>query len=161
MSKARPTVFDLRQRTRIFLTRHWDPERLGAPHPSWSKPWRFQGGIPNHKLPGCYALLKGDEVVYIGTGAGKGKLRYQGSGLGSRLQRYCSRDFTVKATDPAGRQYKPTARAPGITALATIGFHPRYWYLAPALEAFLIDRLHPKRNAIGRRWPPQSRREGV
>jgi hypothetical protein len=155
MRKSRPTLVDLKQGTRTFLARHWDPERLGATRPSWSKPWRFQGGIPNHELSGCYALLKGDEVVYVGTGAGKGKPQYKGSGLGSRLQNYCSRDFAVKAADLAGRQYKPTARAPGITALVTIGFAARCWYMANALEAFLIDRLHPERNAVGRRWPKE------
>jgi hypothetical protein len=152
LRKTRPTVVDLKQRTRTFLARHWDPGRLGAA-PSWSKPWRFQGSIPNHDLPGCYALLQGDEVVYIGAGAGKGKLRYIGHGLGSRLQNYFARDFTVKATDLGGWQYRPTARAPGITAVATIGFGVRYWYMAHALEAFLIDRLHPARNAVGKRWP--------
>jgi len=157
MSKTRPTVVDLKQRTRIFRDRHWDPERLGAA-PSWSKPWRFQGGIPNHNLPGCYALLRGDELVYIGTGAGKGKLKYIGHGLGSRLHNYCSRDFTVKAKDLASRRYKPTARASGITAVATIGFDAQYWYMASALEAFLIDRLHPARNTVGRRWAKDNSR---
>jgi hypothetical protein len=161
MSKARPTVVSLKQQTRTFLRRHWDPELLDAPHPSWSRPWQFQGGIPNHRLPGCYALLRGDKVIYIGSGTGKGKERYKGSGLGSRLQVYCSRDFSVKATDPAGRQYKPTARAKGITALVTIGFDARYSYLADALEAFLIDRLHPEGNTIGRRWAGQSGPGGV
>jgi hypothetical protein len=45
-------------------------------------------------------------VVYIGTGAGKGTLRYVGHGLGSRLQNYCFRDFTVKATDLASESTK-------------------------------------------------------
>ena len=84
-------------------------------------------------------------------GAGKGKPRYKGSGLGSRLQNYCSRDFTVKAREIAERRYNPTAQARGITSLVTIGFAARYWYMASALEAFLIESLQPERNAVGKR----------
>jgi hypothetical protein len=97
-------------------------------------------------------LLQGENVVYVGSAVGKGKARYPNSGLGGRLQAYCSRDFSVKAPDVASRHYKLTAAANGITALATIGFEAKHWYLAAALELFLIDRLRPRRNRVGRRW---------
>jgi hypothetical protein len=151
MKTEHPTIATLKSGTREFFSRHWDRRRLG-PAPTWSSAWEFLGGIPNNDRPGCYVLLQGEDVVYIGSAVGKGKARYPNSGLGGRLQAYCSRDFSVKASDVASRRYKPTATANGVTALATIGFETKHWYLATALELFLIDRLRPKRNRVGRRW---------
>tara|TARA_B100002019_G_C21267099_1_gene600007 strand:- start:1926 stop:2165 length:240 start_codon:yes stop_codon:yes gene_type:complete len=39
----------------------------------------------------------------------------------------------------------------GVNRLATIGFPADYGYLAPALEDYLIERLNPPANRVGKR----------
>ena len=82
-------------------------------------------------------------MFYLGCGAGKGKIGYEGHGLGSRLQAYIGRDRSKKVTGGQGKRFLPKPIADGTAGVHTIGFPVGRWYLAPALEAFLIDRLRP------------------
>jgi hypothetical protein len=159
VNEQRPTVVSLTDQTAAFLAQHWHPEALGSPRPSWSERWEFKDEIPGQQSSGCYALLKSDEVVYVGVGAGMGPARYKGAGLGSRLHIYWCRDPAQEGSVDTRRRYRPTVRADGVTSIMTIGFDSRYWYMAYALEAFLIDRLCPERNTVGKRWRDESRQE--
>lgn len=138
---------DLRQQTAHFLDLHW-PE--GEPRPAWSEPWEFVGTIPNHEMQGCYALLRGQEVIYIGVGAGNGPARYRGAGLGSRLHRYWQRHPEEPRTPDGESRYAPVQDWGEATAIVTIGFAPERGYLAYALEPYLIGKLKPERNTIGK-----------
>ena len=137
---------DVQNRTDQFFDLHWphDEER-----PSWSDAWSFAGEIPNQRLQGCYAILLGESVVYIGVGAGKGSGIYEGAGLGSRLHRYWrTHSKTPKAPDGTSL-YEPTGEWAGATGIATIGFPAGRGYLAYALEPYLIGHLKPERNVVG------------
>lgn len=77
---------ELTETTNLFFQQHWNISSQSPPQ--WSKEWLFNETIPNHDKQGCYALLKGTEIVYIGVGIGNGDGNYVGCGLGNRLKRY-------------------------------------------------------------------------
>ena len=52
-----------------FFKLHWNEEIIGSQPPHWSAPWKFENTQPKGDRQGCYVLLKGDEVLYIGVGA--------------------------------------------------------------------------------------------
>lgn len=141
------TMKQLQRSTTEFLTRHWDRAKLGnAEAPGWSaKPYHFRGLIPNGTSRGCYALLEGHEVVYIGLGARRGSGRYKGHGINARLKKYLRKDKRNKSAseDQPRVRVKKWAK---LTAIYTIGFPEKYSYLAHALEDFLLYELSPRRN---------------
>lgn len=137
-----PTTSDLITSTNNFLDIHWNHEKLG-PLPNWSEQWNFEGPIPNHKYRGCYAFFNGqDELVYIGIGLGKNKAgRYIGHGLGNRLNRIWKTASKGKYVQESGYEY--------VNHIRTISFEndisSPFW-LAAALEIYLITQLQPEKN---------------
>ena len=137
------TKCQLIKSTNLFFTRHWS-EEISAP--IWDFSWRFQGAIPNYLLGGVYALLRGEEVVYLGLGISKGGGIYKDRGISRSLQSHVyKRDDT-----PTGYTLKPHWRDKGITTVATLGFDQDRSYLAPALENFLINSLRPSSNTMNK-----------
>jgi len=139
------TVERLREKTRSFLDKHWSTQALGAPLPLWDGLWRFEGTVPNHDKPGCYALLAGESVLYIGVGARRGAGRYEGMGLGARLTHV----WKTKGGQQSG-VYEPEKKwaQHGVDAVVTTALPQDRAYLAYALEAYLIDRLRPPLNMV-------------
>ncbi len=78
------TYCDLQRETEAFFKLYWNPE-LGE-LPTWSEYWYFEGAIPQNTKKGCYALFKGNDIIYIGAGIGKSTVFYNGAGLGDRLK---------------------------------------------------------------------------
>jgi hypothetical protein len=143
------TLNDVHDRTAAFLDLHW-PD--GEDRPVWSAPWTFAGTIPNQDLKGVYAHLRGDAVIYVGVGAGRGPGKYEGAGLGSRLHRYWMRHPTEPRTDDGEPKYAPTevfGESTELAAIVTLGFPADRSYLAYALEAYLIGELKPEKNVVG------------
>jgi len=97
----------------------------------------FRGEVPNNSKKGCYALLFKDEIVYIGVAIGDS---YEGSGLGSRISNYWNYDSNENGV----RTYEPTVK--GINSIITLPFTPNDFYLAAALEVYLIQKLNPPNN---------------
>ncbi|WP_034260463.1 hypothetical protein [Altibacter lentus] len=73
------TIDALKLKTDEFFDTFWC---LDVNRPVWSSPWYFKGELPHNERKGCYALLLGNEVTYVGLEIGKS---YGGSGLGSRI----------------------------------------------------------------------------
>ena len=147
------TLADLQTHTNTFLELHWPGD---APRPRWSEsPWRFEGAIPQQEARGCYALIgKHGEVLYVGVGAGRNAGRYEGAGLGARLHRYWQKDPETPRLPDGTPKYAPTSKYTEVREIATIGFRDEakeLWYLAYALEPFLISKLNPEMNTVWRR----------
>jgi len=81
-----PTLEDLYGCTHQFFARHW-PKDAGHP-PGWNEWKELKGPVPGGECQGVYALANGNEVLYVGVGAGRNPGRYAGAGLGARLKRY-------------------------------------------------------------------------
>lgn len=138
------TMSDIQEATKRFFARHWSiADCDGRPAPDWSEPWRLVGAMPSTDKQGCYVLLVGDMVKYIGSGVGRGFGRYKECGLGARTWNYMKWDRSKK-TSLAQRVYVMTKPYVDVTSLATIGFPSGYGYLALALEAFLISEFRGK-----------------
>ncbi|MBA4304435.1 MAG: hypothetical protein C0424_09445 [Sphingobacteriaceae bacterium] len=115
-------------------------------HPIWSRPWDLSSEIPNQSKRGCYAILSGDEVIYIGVALGKSTQQYAGAGLGDRLKRYWQLNPNRNALGQNRYQFRDDWKE--ATTLVTLAFEEEYFYLAAALEIYLIRELKPRRNAI-------------
>jgi hypothetical protein len=145
---AMSTIKELKNATQLFFDRHWLKD---IPFPEWSIPWNFNGTIPNQDKQGCYALLDGNKrVVYIGVGAGKGSARYPGAGLGQELHKYWRKNSKEPYSKDGSANYEPGEQLNEVEAIITIPFPQEIRYLAYALEAFLIERLNPQLNIIGK-----------
>ena len=131
-----PTINNLAHETKEFFKRYWNSVN-GQP-PDWSEGWDFDSTIPNNEKRGCYALIKGKEVIYIGVGIGSG------DGLGHRLNR-C---WKVNKNGKKDKKYMPSKDWMELTTLMTIGFSEEHYSLAAALEIFLINKLNPKINSL-------------
>lgn len=128
--------------TNDFFSRYWNPKN--GDNPIWEKSeWNFNGTIPNHDKQGCYALLKNDEVIYIGVGISKGSGIYKNHGLGFRLKRYFKANKNLQLNP---NKYLPTEKWQELTGILTIGFPNEHFCLASALEIYLINYLNPSRN---------------
>ena len=133
----------VRKETAAFFNRHWG----GVKPPVWSEnPYTFQGEIPNGTSRGCYALLEGRKVVYIGLGVKRGKGRYEGHGIDARLKKGYLRAVKRKKSSGKDQPRVPVKKWASITAIYTIGFPEKYSYLANSLEAYLLLQLSPERN---------------
>jgi len=135
------TINELLQATEEFFNFYWNPSH-GSP-PKWSEQWDFNSSIPNHDKRGCYALVKGKEIIYIGVGIGKSSGNYYGSGLGDRLKRY----WKLNKDSKKDKKYQPTKNWTEVTSLMTLGFKEEHYHLAAALEIFLINKITPPRNS--------------
>ncbi len=135
-----PNLIDLKNATTDFFKQYWNESNGLAP--VWSINWHFFDTIPNHDKRGCYALLKVDEVVYIGSGIGTGFGSYKDCGLGKRLKKYWRLDKSENGT----RRYKPSLHWSELTSIVTIGFPSNHYWIASSLEIYLINRLSPIKN---------------
>lgn len=93
------------------------------------------GSFPNAASAGVYLVFdRDDNLLYIG----------KADGLGARLGSH----FGWSADRTAGRV--KNSRLVGAHAVRTIGLPDESRFEAPAIEAFLIRRLDPGLNVIGR-----------
>lgn len=134
------TESKLKEITDKFFELHWN-KSLGV-QPEWSNHWKYYGTIPNNDKRGCYALFEGDNLVKVGIGIGHSVPRYYGSGLGERLKKYQCTDMSKNDRHAC----KPTEQWKDLTSLMTIGFDESNYYLAAALEVYLIINLKPMHN---------------
>lgn len=134
---------DLVTSTDEFFSLHWNLEEAA---PTWDFSWEFIGPVPNYLLGGVYALLKNNEVVYIGLGTSKGGGIYKNRGLSRRLMSH----VTLSAPKESMKDCVLRERWASLKVdkIATIGFPVERNYLAAALEEFLIGRLNPSENAM-------------
>ena len=126
---------DLENRTKEFFDKFCS---TSLSVPEWSKPWCFEGTLTNNESKGCYAHLFGEQVAYIGLAIGNS---YSGSGIGSRVSKYWKRhpEHTIN-----NQLYLPTVDK--VDSIITLPFDNNNYYLAAALEVYLIDKLHPEKN---------------
>lgn len=139
-----PSIEALKSATSEFLRRHWNEKSKCGEDLSW-RTWGMQGSMPYQENQGCYALLSGDAIIYIGVGASRGRGKYEGWGLGKRVTTHTK---LLKAGKLEERVYEPNAywKEKGVTGIMTFGFPEGFGYLALALEAFLISILKPRYN---------------
>ena len=135
------SLAELRKTTSIFFYHYWNPENGTVP--TWSNPWEFEGSIPNRDMRGCYALFKNDGLVYIGVAIGKVWGPYEGAGLSARLKTYWQ---YIRNDNDKTVGFKASGRFPDITGIRTIGFVKEHYWLAAALEIYLISELSPPYN---------------
>jgi len=128
------------EKTNEFFERHWNENQN---FPTWNFVWQWRGVVPNYLLPGLYALFKDDELIYIGLGWGGAK-----RGLSARLESHVLK--IEKSGNDKWYVTQPKWAELGVNRLATIGFPADYGYL-PALEDYLIERLNPPANRVGKR----------
>ena len=126
---------DLEFRTQEFFEKFCS-ESLSIP--KWSVAWQFKSTLPNNESKGCYAHLDGEQVTYVGLAIGDS---YGGSGIGSRVSRYWKKNPTHSSSNPL---YMPTVDK--VTSIITLPFTTDNYYLAAALEVYLIDKLSPEKN---------------
>ena len=118
-----------------FFRLHWN--LLGTP-PTWCKrTFTGVGALDAGELPGCYALVRGTGIVYIGSAISRENPRYVGYGLHSRILSYMRRGRLIQRTD--GRRVWSFRH--GHSGIYTIGFPLERGYLAIALEHFLVGRF--------------------
>ena len=132
--------------TTEFFYKHWPSSDISPP--KWFHSWDFNGMIGNHNKRGCYALIENYQIVYIGVALNQGDgEKYLNCGLGYRLKRY----WRLNHKDSERKtKYRPSDEWKNLTSISTIGFD-KYYYLAAALEIYLIENLKPKRNFIHKR----------
>jgi hypothetical protein len=141
--KLRPSIDQLRIKTNEFSATWLKPD---VNMRDWSWPWDLSTEIPNQSMRGCYAILSGEEVIYIGVGLGKSTEQYEGAGLGDRLKRYWQ--LNPNRNEPGQRQYQFREDWKEATSLVTLAFEPDHFFLAAALEIYLIRELKPRRNRL-------------
>ena len=107
--------------------------------PEWSEKWEFKGELTNNSNKGCYAHLNGNEVVYIGLAISDSN---NGSGIGSRVSNYWKYDKMIDGV----RNYTPLVE--NVDSIITLPFENDDYYLAAALEIYLIQKLHPPKNKV-------------
>lgn len=128
----------LEKRTKKFFKEFFN-EDLIKNQPKWSKEkWSFEGTLPNNDKRGLYAHLKENEVTYIGLGIGKS---YDNSGIGSRVSKYWKKSDNYSSEN---QKYIPTVES--VDAIITLPFDDNNFYLAAALEVYLIKKLKPMKN---------------
>ena len=141
------TIEHLKEATSTFLELHAKSTKVAE----WSEPWSFKGEIPNQAKQGVYAFLNTDqEVVYIGVGASKGDGIYEGAGLGRRLGRVWKKHTTTPTDVDGVKLYEPTDKYTYVDSIITFAFDIQEWYLAYALEYYLISELRPEKNKLGK-----------
>ena len=129
------SVQDLEITTNKFFT---DLCNDAISRPIWSSKWCFKDTLPNNSSKGCYAHLIGNEVVYIGLAIGNS---FEGSGIGARVSKYWRKGENYCSTNHI---YSPINK--DLTAIITLAFNNDNFYLAAALEVYLIQHLDPPNN---------------
>ena len=131
------SIDDLEKATNDFFTKFC---REDFKKPKWSRKWCFNGELPYNQYKGCYAHLNGNEVVYIGLAISNS---FDGSGIGSRISKYWKKSQNYSAINQV---YEPTIK--DVDAIITLPFEINNFYLAAALEIYLIQTLKPTKNRI-------------
>jgi hypothetical protein len=151
MADSTVTMDAVRRSTEAFFNMHW---ACACERPKWGEIWTFTGVYEDLRKPGCYAVLSGDAVLYLGVGASVHDGSDRDGGLGRRMKRFW-RQSPGKKTG----QYEPVQKWDGhhITGLCTIGFHHRHAYLANALELYLLAKHCPPCNQSN---PVKIKRQG-
>lgn len=140
-----PTIELLKTKTEQFFELHWKAEKLGKV-PEWSDVVTDFKKIPNYNKRGIYAFVKGEEITYIGVGAGQVKNPlYANHGLSARISRYIG-----WIDEPNNIHGAKDEKLKDAGALTTLGFEPEQAYLSYALEMYLIHHLKPIHNKVGR-----------
>ncbi len=135
------TKKDLERETENFFSMHWNTEKVDCEFPvAWSEKYSMKGEMKNHNSPGCYALMKGKNVVYIGSAVSRGAGQYINHGLGKRIGGYTRvKDWGASTKE---RTYKFVDGWEGkVDSIITLCFPADFAYLVPALEAFLIKKI--------------------
>jgi hypothetical protein len=144
------TESELETNTSEFFKRYW-PKDMG-PSPRWSTHWDLNTEIPNQSMRGCYALLnQNSEIVYVGVGIGRSTEQYHGSGLGDRLKRYWELNNDINTNDRYKIREEWKERK--VTSLIAIGFPAEHYWLAAALEVYLISNLTGLVNKVHNKEP--------
>jgi hypothetical protein len=127
------SVTDIQKHTAEFFRRHW-PSMEERPAPVWSARWDFIGTIPNCDRVGCYALFSDDELIYVGVSEDT---------IARRTSDYTRMAPGGRSSDVTIRPYEPTLhwKSRGMNGIHAIGLPDEYFYLAPALESYLIACL--------------------
>lgn len=138
------TVLNLHEKTRGFFRLHWPSD--ANPPPTWVKwePFLSAPG-PNYDRVGCYALVKDNEILYVGQGMRKGRpgSRYENHGISARLNDHV---LLVNWQQGAGYILHDRWLSIGVDAAYTIGL-TEYVLLAVALEYYLSGELRPIANS--------------
>lgn len=134
------SIKSLKKHTQDFFKHHWNDQVIGFSAPKWSEEWLLAGPAPSYNKQGVYAFVKGDEIIYIGSGVSRGKKGYEGHGLGARIGGYVR---VVKE----GQYRAHDERLAEAGALVTIGFPSGYGHIAIALEYYLLSRVPTKHNS--------------
>jgi hypothetical protein len=141
-----PSKDELVCHTHEFFNKHWG---FNNTFPEWDFSWNWCGPVPNYLVGGVYALLKNNEILYIGLGNSRGGGIYQDRGISRRLMAH------VTQSAPTGSSVDSVLRKRWIDLevdkVATLGFAQCQNYLAPALEDFLIGHLNPIENRVKRK----------
>lgn len=95
--------------------------------------------LPHADEPGCYVFADAQgNILYVGKSSRR-------EGMGDRIWEKWGRQARTGEAVPF-----PDAKAwvmPGVSVRA-VAVPRDHWFLAPALEAFLIDRLGPSMNCL-------------
>ncbi|MGO3742409.1 hypothetical protein [Kerstersia sp.] len=143
------SIHTLQDLTNRFFQRHW-PTDAAAAAPRWTM-WEpfLSAPCPNYNRNGCYALLGGKQILYIGAGmaAGRPGDRYENHGISTRLKHV----FLADRNRPNWHKLKDLWRDRGVDGAYTLGFD-ECQYLALALEHYLITHLRP---ALNKNYKPR------
>ncbi len=132
------TMADIQRATDEFIKKHWNSRACGeVPDASWKEWAALTGEIPNNDKQGCYALVVGGRVVYVGSAVSRGAGKYTGNGIGKRLGDYTTWDRTKKGSG-GRRVYCMCDGFDPNTRVFTFGVPVPYGYLALALADYLI-----------------------
>lgn len=138
---------NLERTTAEFFDLYWDERRLGQPRPTWSS-WRLSGVPSEASKAGCYAIYKGNQLLYVGVAVTEGKhsaATGKKYGLLNRLERHVIRKAGRGATSYVPAPNKPQWH--DVTEIRLLGFPDDHRYMAAALELYLIQRLDTTVNA--------------
>lgn len=140
----------LKKATAVFGKRH-NCVAPGNKPPEWSKRYEWEGGFPNDDEKGVYAFFCKDRLIYIGIGAAKVGGNYAGHGLGNRLIKYVWWDKSKAWTSSKDRHFKMRkGQFENVDEIRTCPINAKCWYLAFALEQYLIKEMQPEMNIQGK-----------
>lgn len=127
------SLAEIQKHTAEFFRRHIQSIEENQ-LPTWSERWNFIGTIPNYDRSGCYALFSDDVLLYVGVSEDT---------IANRTNNYTRMAPGARSIDVTIRPYVPTAywAERGMNGIRTIGLPNEYFYLAPALESYLIANL--------------------
>jgi hypothetical protein len=83
---------ELNKTTDKFFILQWPSSGTFGKRPTWERWATFPlGSAPYYTLGGCYALFEGENLIYIGKGASKGRGKTPYHGIARRLQSHVLR----------------------------------------------------------------------